>query len=243
MVRSGVPDYGMYAALENMGNLVDYGELAARLGSIVAFNREGNMVFWDDFEKTPLKWDIFFEGGVGSVGLTDESALSGGQSVKVTGYPSINRRAGIRRYFLLLSEGLLGAEFAFATEETTQYIYFHNSYDDGEYIYNSIIRIDVLAQTLELIDENLGWVTVATGIELLLNKQLFHIVKVVVNNETKKYVRVTIDREEINISKYNLSIYFYTEGKAVRIKIYNSANEAAAKTIYIDNFILTQNEP
>ena len=63
MSKYGLPDYGMYAALENMGNLVDYGELATRLGSIVSFNREGNVIFWDDFEKTPIKW-LNLTGGI-----------------------------------------------------------------------------------------------------------------------------------------------------------------------------------
>jgi len=243
MSRYGLPDYGMYAALENMGNLVDYGELAARLKSISTFNREGNVVFWDDFESTPLKWAVFFEGGTGTVGLTDEAALSGGQCVKATCYPTINRRAGIIRYFLLVSEGLIGAEFAFSTEETTQYIYFHLSYDTGIYIYNATFRLSVGAETLEIIDENLGWVTIATGVELMLDKQLFHHVKIVVDLKEKKYKRLILDRDEFNVEQYDMSIYWYSDGKAIRAKIYNNALENVAKTFYIDNFILTQNEP
>ena len=140
MTKSGLPDYGMYAALENMGRLVDYGELAARLGSIVTFNREGNIVFWDDFENTPLKWDEYFTGAGYAINYTRETALSGGQCVKATTQNVQHRNAGLNRYFLSISEGRVGAEFAFSTDDEAVRVYFHIVYDNGVSNYGAYAR-------------------------------------------------------------------------------------------------------
>ncbi|GAI87669.1 unnamed protein product, partial [marine sediment metagenome] len=52
----GQPDFGMYAAKETVASLADVGELAARLGSIVAQDRRGDVIFLEDFEAPILNW-------------------------------------------------------------------------------------------------------------------------------------------------------------------------------------------
>ncbi|GAI49683.1 unnamed protein product, partial [marine sediment metagenome] len=52
----GQPDYGSSAVKEVAGTLADMGELAARLSSIVEYDRRGDVVYLDDFEEPVLKW-------------------------------------------------------------------------------------------------------------------------------------------------------------------------------------------
>ncbi len=194
MSRYGLPDYGMYAALENMGNLVDYGELAARLGSIVTFNREGNIVFWDDFEKTPLKWDEIATGGTGSVNYSSETALSGGQCVKAVTGGTIYSKAGIGRRFLETSIGQMGMEFAFAFESLDNTIYMVLTHDDGSSRKSLTVRLVCSSDILEVSIPGMGYITVLTDLGLYPDKHLFHHLKIAVNIETEKCVRVVFDR-------------------------------------------------
>jgi len=243
MARYGLPDYGMYAALENMGNLVDYGELAARLGSIVTFNREGNMIFWDNFESTPLKWITWGAGPNFTVGYTSEVAFFGGQCVKLVTSSQNNGGAGIIRYLLLQQDTKIGVEIAFAPENNEQTFYILLAHDTGSYSKQAWIRFNCDTQTLALQDENVNWIEIATGLNFRMNKNTFHILKLVIDLKAGKYERILFDREEYNISEYGMRTWNSGYSKAFYTRINNVTNTTEAKTLYLDNFILTQNEP
>jgi len=46
----GTPDWGVTASKKTIYSLHDMGELAVRLGSIVSFDRRGDVIFSDSFQ-------------------------------------------------------------------------------------------------------------------------------------------------------------------------------------------------
>ena len=243
MSRYGLPDYGMYAALENMGNLVDYGELAARLGSIVSFNREGNIIFWDDFEKTPIKWCCGCSGPPAFAGLSNEEVLSGGQSAKLLTDEIISTSATISRTFPRFASGKQGTEIAFSNQSSDYYLYITIYLKRTTYWYNPQLKIDFGADKIELYASDGQWHDIVTDLELASEENLFHYLKIVIDSENATYTRFMIDRQEINLEEYGLpkQIFPTIESFEVHYKIQNY--EYADCKLYLDNFILTQNEP
>jgi len=243
MSRYGLPDYGMYAALENMGNLVDHGELAARLGSPVTFNREGNLVYWDDFEFTPLKWSAILDGLGSSVALSSDTALSGGQSVKIqTGNGYLNR-AGVKKYFTPILSGNIGMEMAFCVTSTGADASFKMIFDTGDMKYVNNITIDFTENELKYYDKDEGYVVFASGIQLANYAHLFHHLKTVIDVENKKPLRFLLDREEYSLNEFTMASYGGANAKYLEADITVTTLDETSKIMYLDNFILTQNEP
>jgi|LGOV01.1.fsa_nt_gb hypothetical protein len=243
MSKYGLPDYGMYAALENMGNLVDYGELATRLGSIVSFNREGNVIFWDDFEKTPIKW-LNLTGGTGSyVALTNERALSGGQSVKIQAGPTAGFYAKIYRGFPFFATGRQGVELAFHPLSGGGYLYIQTDIYHKTFCYRPIVRLDLGFDDVHIWGDDDQWHQIESDIEYCGEGNLFHYFKLVLDTEKETYVRLMMDRFEYNIEEYRLPTVAFGGSPQYMIYLTIETKTTDYSKVCIDNFILTQNEP
>ncbi|MFH1593720.1 MAG: hypothetical protein ABID09_03365, partial [Candidatus Omnitrophota bacterium] len=78
------PDYTSKGKLNTITASTDNAELAVRLGSVVTFDRRGNVIFIDDFEGATLFWTTG-GAGVGNVeALTAAWGKSGSQSCELT---------------------------------------------------------------------------------------------------------------------------------------------------------------
>ncbi|GAI16225.1 unnamed protein product, partial [marine sediment metagenome] len=110
----GGPDWGTPGPLKTIYTLEDMAELVARLGSIVTFDRRGNIIWLDDFEGTLGKWGIETEGAGYSAQLSAEAARSGGFSAKLISPDDEEDRIGLKRWFPLPVESNIGFEFSWA---------------------------------------------------------------------------------------------------------------------------------
>jgi hypothetical protein len=243
MGRSGLPDYGMYAALENMGNLVDYGELAARLGSMVTYNREGYIVFWDDFEKTPLKWETLLAGGNGFIGYSDEYAYFGGQSLKLQTHNQNSHYVYAQRYFPIVGLNKVGMQFILKHNTSVCQVRFdYKQILEGK-VYYCRLYLNFNENKIKVLNSGGTYTTIEDDFNPHIGGYLGNHFKIVFDNETQEYVRFLYNREEYNIE----DIPVYNENLAIDdcclCHFTLTAKENTAQTIYIDNFILTQNEP
>jgi len=238
----GSPDYGEYAAFETIGRLVDLGELAVRLGSISHYNRDGNVVFQDNFEDTPLKWIKTLKEARGSIEYSNETAWSGGQCVKLATGNQASDYVNIERYFPLLPVGKYGIEVAFNNVGTDGTVYFEFHYHYNGYYYHGVVAIDFQNDNLLIYSDPDGYVTIKSNLGLAEEDNLFHFIKLVVDTETGYYVRLLIDNTEYNLSAYKM--YHLPEETADKIRIFVQLWTAKAASFYgyLDNFIFTQNE-
>lgn len=243
MTRSGLPDYGMYAALENMGNLVDYGELAARLRSLISFNREGNVIFWDDFESTPLKWTRDKGMGTETVDYSPETALSGGQSIKIETVANINSLARVHRDFPFFHTGKLGFEFAFNHDTTKANLDFDIYHLLDNHQYEARIRLNLEDSELFYRASDGNYVSFASDVSIAKHTHLFHHFKVVIDTGKNEYVRCIMDRAEWNLQGIGLYNWPVVSADYIHLMISLTNINSIIQRVYIDNVILTQNEP
>ena len=243
MAKSGLPDYGMYAALENMGRLVDYAELAARLGSIVTYNREGYLTFYDDFEKTPLKWAPVKLNGDGFVGLSNEYSQRGGQCLKLQTTATQYHWVGVTRYFPLVSMENLGMEIVLKNENTDcSVIVYFNQYINGV---DYIVKYELNFKTKTLSFHGYGTCTGESSghFNPQRGEYIGHYYKLVIDNHNHRYLRFLYDRKEYNLKDCTFETTTTSSNDASFCRIYLTNLGTGEKTVYIDNVILTQNEP
>lgn len=245
----GHPDYAAPVGLGNIPvgpiyTMGDLGELAVRLGSIVSFDRRGSVVWLDDFEDNLGKW-IASGGGTGnSQALSTDTARGGAKSAKlVTGSDAAGNYALLSRWFSLpKSYSRMGLEFHYSINDSNWYLVLGFTIYESDYYYRARVRV---YQTGEIqIEDSTGtFQTVGTLTMPFGSITLFNALKLVVDVSERKYERLLFNQEEYDISTYSLyrlptlGAYY----AIVAIGCYTS--EAVGKTFYVDDFILTQNEP
>lgn len=218
-------------------------ELAARLGSLVTFDRRGDVIWIDNFEDNISKWWGRAPSGGSSLALSSERARSGGLSAKLTtgaiggdGY-LMGRRLPLPR------DTRIGFELSFSLEDSNEWLYWDITIYDGSTSYRGHIQYNYASQIIQYESAWGVYTTLIDGIRLYELVELFHTGKLVIDWSTKKYVRFLINEREVDMSTYSLpsSASIVSPNALFDIGVYTL--QAAAKSMWVDDVIITQNEP
>lgn len=239
----GQPDYGVYQQQYAIAGMADLGEAVARLGSINIYDRRGFTVWMDDFEAPVIQWETVGTGG-GVVPVLDTTrSVSGVQSVKLACAALALSSSALRRVFALIRLGRVGAEFWIQSKKVAlSYIDFSLTIADGVNAAAGLLRYYPNEGTIDFYTLA-GWVNVATGIHMVPERRYFLPIKFVVDMDTDYYVRLLVGEREFDLSAHQLAPLVPTANRYIDVEISLRGVAAATTEAYIDNFILTQNEP
>jgi hypothetical protein len=236
-----LPDYTTKYKLAKIFGQYDTGELACRLGSLSTEDRRGNVVWFDDFEATTAKWSLGGGGGGGSAALSTTTARYGKQCVKIVTPNAVALFSTMLQYFTLPSNYKIGTEIyiLFIDKEIklTQYFYGYT----GTAIFTATLEIDLNAETVKITDDAGVQQTIATTIPWTLNEQPWILVKLVIDWDTKKYIRLIIGNNEYDISAYGLESAMSVHKEGIQVWYIAQCTDNTNNTLYFDDFILTQN--
>jgi len=239
----GTPDFSQTSGVNTVYQLTDMGELAARLGSIVTFDRRGDVLLLEDFESGLSPWQIKIDGANSKVCLSLESKYGGRFSCKLTADAAVGKYALIFRPFTLPSYSKYGFEYACAfashaecvqtrliiTREATSYVYSIRYFPE-----TGIIMVETAEDVWETIDES-----------YIMPRDTYHFIqfKLVIDSIGDKFVRFILSGKTVNLSNYSpwTAVDPYSNCGLVEVKVY--AEEDFDNYIYLDNLIVTQNEP
>jgi len=244
----GNPDYAApkpvgQVPIGSVYTLTDIGELAARLGSIVTHDRRGNVICLDDFESPVLSWSEYSLLG-GTQHFTSSHCMDGAQAIQLT--PGSNLGAVIELTKLRATPVLsnFGAEIGFSTSDTdfTGYFTFMLDVDDGEnrlayrILYNKPDKKFRIWHNGAYVD--------LLSYDYYFGPDEFQIIKIVVDPANRKYLRFIFNNIEYDISNYTPGIMVAAIRGQILAGIHCQAKVAGSWPVfYIDNFILTRNEP
>lgn len=239
----GHPDYGGASPLSTVYTLQDLAEHAVRLGSPVSFDRRGNVMWFDDFESGIQKWH---GGGLGegwAVAASAAAARNGAFSVKLTTGAVIDYAVELshRWYFPALSK--VGFEASFAIVDTSHTIEFTQYFFDGSHRHYGGLRYLPDDDKLQYYDENGDWQDLATGLDLVEYAEVFHTIKLVMDLSTHKYVRALLNDVEYDLSALNYQLSVADEAPVWYQQVLVATGANDNRSIYVDDVILTQNEP
>lgn len=224
-------------------NYIGAGELAARLGSIRTFEKRGETVFMDDFEASTLKWET---GGLGEETIlrSNKTTKSGDFSLKLlTGAEPLDS-AYIIHALPLPTSNRFGFEYSFALGSGIYSIYNMIRIYTADTRYTATVAYLPGSNSLILkAGGGVGEVELDDDLDLIENDFIFHTWKIVLDFETGKYVRIFCNHKEYDVSAYELETATagpYTPYMYIYVPIFT---DNGSVYVYVDDIILTQNEP
>jgi len=239
----GQPDFGAYAAKTIVGSLSDMAELAARLGSIVTFDRRGDVIDFDDFEGSTAKWNIVKSGdGAGAV-ISPKRARSGSFCFMLTSGMTLDHNVGIYRFLAYPVLSRMGLELSFGspTNAGGWELVLHLRHDSVNYV--ALVVFTRATKELQIVYGDGDITLIDTLTDYPLMAYGFHTVKVVADFVTKKYVRLIIDDNFYDLSSYLLKVSAAAPLDFLSAVFIHTGDLIANKDLHLDDYILTQNEP
>jgi len=239
----GQRDYGLYAPTEVTASVSDMGEVAARLGSIVIYDRRGIVVDFDNFESPVLNWEAANAAAGDYARLDSTNNRSGAQAVKLHSRNVAGAYAGIVKNVQPLASESLGMEISFDHLQTDCCLVAMIEYIGSTRHHLAGIKLDFADNKLYVWDGNPDWVEAGDIPEMETENHLFYTLKFVVDFTTDMYKRVMLNLNEYDIS--NEACYGNDEvGVSIMITEIRSENLAAVGgDTWLDDWIFTQDEP
>lgn len=237
-----LPDYTTKYKMVTLFGQIDMGEVAARLGSPVTFDRRGQIVMIDDFEAASLKWTTSSWGTGNDISLATNAARNGDQSCRLTGGSDGLKYALIYRYLPLPVDSQIGFEISFCLDTNLDYFAVIPVFFDGTNKHSPQIRFDRADAILYVFDHNGVGQTIASGVNLQDTVILFHTLKFVVDRSTGYYVRCILNDTEYDISSYQYQVAADASDPYISMQLWNMPETGENGVLYLDDFILTQNE-
>jgi len=244
----GLPDYAVRKPVGTVPvgpvyTSTDIAELAARLGSPVTFDRRGNVVWMDDFEGSLAKWLVGTTFGRGEVAISNDHSRSKDFSAKLQTGNMVGDWACLCCSLGLPVISRMGVEFSFATEqydlgiELSVYLYL------PEECLQATIKWATNTSKITYLNSAGGWPELPGLFPANLEEHHFNTVKLVNDFVGKTYGRLLWNNQVIDMSAFPL----YHPGGDYPPYLYAHiiirTEAALTRKIYVDDVIITQNEP
>lgn len=242
----GQADFGAYSPKALGASLADMADLAVRLGSIVEYDRRGDIAYLDDYEGPVERFNKTGDAGCAAV-LDSAYPYSGSQCVKLTTAGVDEDYYEIGYNIVPMVTGKHGCKIALNPVDMKTYdskFWIYLIIWDGTHHHVAFIELNPHDKTIKYQNAAEVMTTFETNLQLEgMAGVLFHNIKVVIDLDTGKYVRLMMDT-----LSWDLSAYSYLKEAQVHVP-YIAAGfaltdlEGHAHTIYMDNFVYTINEP
>jgi hypothetical protein len=222
--------------------MVDLAELAARMGSIVTYDRRGSVLWFDGFEEGIGKWYKGMWGTGAAVTLTQQPALSGNYSCLLAPGTNDARAASIYRKFYRIPSGTVGLQFSFMPHQQLDYIRSDLEFFGGGYEYRFVLGFNNTKKSIYIINENRVDEDIATGINLWSLYGFWSTFKLVVDLDTMSYVRASCNATVYDLRGKKCRTEESTESDYTLVDIFASNIEGPGGISFVDDIILTTNE-
>lgn len=223
--------------------IVGNAELAVRLGSEKFFDRRGDTYLIDNFESGVGKWDLAGAGTGNEQVLSADRARSGGYSIKLVGGSTSAYNARMYNYFPYPILSKWGFEVHFSIPQGFDYIVFEITLFTGTHSKLAKITYDRDNKTIQCLGSDGNDHDINTSFFFYESSYLFHVFKLVADLVDSKYVRLITNETTHDLSAYGMYSDTSDYSKHIRLGIFLYSRDGQNDSVYIDNIIVTQNEP
>jgi len=239
----GLPDYGVYAPKVTVSALADMAELAARLGSIDTFERKGDVLWLDDFNDGIHKWTTELTEDRGSVEWDGNHARNGGFCAKLTSGDEEDDKARIIRKMPIASLSKIGLEVSFTVHANAKTVQFELHLNEGLYKHNIAVGWTAIDKVWTYTLTEGVYVDLEPSVTLATDEWVFHTMKIVADLNTHKFCHLISNYTHFDMT--DIPYYYTGEELAPYLHLYVTCigNGDGAAIMYVDDVILTQNEP
>jgi hypothetical protein len=218
-------------------------ELASRLGSIRTFDRRGTTYWMDDFESSTLKWHSSTMLAGGSGALSTDTARNGDNSFKMVTDNTIHRGWQLVKRFATPKSDNVGVEINFSSASDIWELAIELTMYSGAYKYPAWITWTESNNTLKYYDSAGAYQTISDNVHHFQDEHLFYPIKLVADFNNHKYLRLIHGETEFDLSAHDLKSSVSATHAWLVLNVNFVTKENVAKTCYLDDIIITQNEP
>lgn len=238
----GGPDWGTAGPIGTIFTIEDLGELAARLGSIVTFDRRGNVVYMDDFEDGVELWGLSGLPIPGDRVWTADAARSGAFSCKLLTIADEDATVTIHRPVSYPALSKFGLKVSFSYGAYWKYIEFWMQHFIGKRMYKAYIRYDYDNALFEYLDSGGDYQEAIPEINIFADKRLFNTLKLVVDISTNEYSRLLVNNKFVDLTGKALDWEASDVPPNVNSLVVLQTRSDDVAYAYVDDIIITQNE-
>jgi hypothetical protein len=237
------PDWGGKYVNQQFYPLDDLAELAVRLGSPVTYDRRGAVIWMYGFEHGIGDVEQLVSGVLSAVELyagTWETAPFG---LRFTIDPVVGSYVSIYRLIPVCFSKRMGFQASVRVEPAVSVIY-HNIYHyDGTKLWYSYLYVDLDNLRVQIFTAESGLVTVLEPLPDLSSSGYFFHLKLVTDLADHSLVRGLLDDHEFDLSAYHMASTASVLAPHVRARLTAMCNGGVGSHAYVDNLIVTANEP
>ena len=222
---------------------IDMAELAARLGSIVTFDRRGDVIWLDSFQDGLVHVDPSGHDAPVATVLSSVRARTGAYSAKMVAGPGAENWGEIYTAVAYPAASNFGYEVSFTAHSDINYVQIFLGVVLDDVAYEGWIRYYPLTEVLQYRQSDGTYIEFGTGIDLSEDDHLFHTAKLVVDGSNYRYLRFLLDSHPYDLSAHDLYTQELVAQPAIVTYIRVVPIAGGSPTVYADDLIITQNEP
>ena len=223
--------------------LADLGELAARLGSPVTYDRRGEVVWMDDMSHGLGVYRASVYGAGAVVRVTTDIGLSSGYALELVGGSDAERTAQLVRSFSRAKLGKTGLEIGFCMISLNEKFWTNLSRFDGSNQHVGGLRVYAETGQLTILKDDGTEQTIATLGHLDNPASIYHVFKLVCDFDSDCYVRLLFNDRVYDLSAYGLRIAAATDIPQYRMALGQISRAGYNDRASVGYIILTGNEP
>lgn len=223
--------------------LDDMAELAVRLGSPDIFHRLGDVVFIDSFENGLKRWGRDTYEGLATVEVSAKRHKTGGFSCMLISPDGAEDYCGIYTGSSFYIGGKIGFEYSFAGDTYGKNIKITISIYDGENVLSGAVLINNLDKTLSYLKPVAGFTVFETGIKVVQEEHIWNTWKLIIDMDTEEYVKLILNQNVYTLTGKDLTKAVNDAAPFILVRCSMQQLQDTDTTLYIDDCILTQNEP
>lgn len=239
----GTADWGVSAASVTTFQLTDLGELAARLWSIDYFDRRGEAIFMEDFECAGARYSTFVAGTGASAGVITNEARSGQNAMQLICGSDGLAIAAVQKYIGQPKRGYLGIEASIRFVSGAPIAEVRIEYHDAATVTRFAMTYDISGRVLSYLGSDGLMHIFASNLTLPGIPTLFHTFKLVGDVVSGKYVRAIVNGIAYDLSAFAANVAAGPAGNYALVQVSSLSPGGSNETIYVDDIIVTQNEP
>jgi len=243
MSPHGLPDWGLTGPKHVTYGLDDVGEAVARLGSPDVWDRRGDVMYQTDFRDGVAIGSLLAFGAGSAYALVNTRYMSGPYSVRFTTGAGAGAFTGLAMFQLPREASAFGWELWFSTFPAPGLFDIRMQVRHAGRLYYGAIHYTPAAQLLEYQSAPLVYTVLDPAVGLLLNEDLFHVAKLVVDPLKPEYVRFLLDHHVYDLDGIPLVDGGATPDESVQILFYMHTNAILPAKVWLDRMIFTVNEP
>lgn len=239
----GAPDYSNVSAAQPLHRLDDMAELAARLGSPSTHDRSGSVVYIETFSNGLGSWVKAGNPADYDISIATDQFRHGPFSCKLTAGFAEEGYAKLFRKFPYPVLNKYGLEFSVKMGADTGDFLWTLAYHDGTYEHSYTMKYMVSEEEIWIKGTGGGYTPLVEDLPLLFLYSPFHTIKMVVDLPNDEFVRLIVNETNYPISEYPAYVFETPDSPNVRIDLQQRTAIEASPVSYVDDIILTQNEP